>query len=403
MVDHYDDFLNESLKKEFRKLLHNIKSYFKNKDDIERLESDLIRLLTDYKNKIIRGEIKKIDTNFLIGIEKEVDKDVIELLNIDTFFRGINNLKLKGKDKKIEDYFNEYIATIPRRLKTLYNEERDIDLADRDVDTEDIYYDPYLTGKEFDEWRKVVADAPKFRMKRRRFEIEKAGLHIELLKMRDWLANNNKKLLILTDGRDSAGKGSFIRTATENLHPAYFRINTFGVPTEEEKINWFKRYEDVLPTTQQIAFYDRSWYNRAIVEPVMGYCTTEQYEKFMKEVIPFEYNLIDNNFYLIKLWFSITDKTQEIRFKLRKTSPLKYWKFSPNDAKALEKWDSYTAYKEEMFKKTSTEKSRWVVVDSNDKRFAKLNALRYILNQIPYENKKNEILDVYPEIVCPIT
>lgn len=406
MIDNYEDFINEGnkgLKGEFTKLLHNIKSYFGNQDNIEKLEADLIRILTAYKIKILKGEIKKIDRALIQEIESAVDKKVVEELNIDTFFRGINNLMLKGKEKKIEIYFDDYIATIPKRLKTMYNQEQDIDISDpHDVDTEDIYYDPYLSGKEFDEWRKVVAEAPRFRMRRRRFEIEKAQLHIELLKMRDWLDKNGKKLIVVLEGRDAASKGSFIKSSTENLHPAYYRVNTFGIPTDEEKNNWFKRYTDVLPTTQQIAFYDRSWYNRAVVEPVMGYCTTEQYENFMKEVLPFEYNLIDGGYYLIKFWFSITDSTQKIRFKLRQTSPLKYWKFSPNDAKAMEKWDAYTKYKEEMFRMTSTEKSPWVVVDANDKRFAKLNAMRYILNQIPYENKKEEILQVFPEIVCPI-
>lgn len=400
MIENYDEFLNENLKKDFRKLFNNIKSYFKDEDDMERLESKLIDLLTIYKQKILSGEVKKIDNQFINDIQKDMDKNIMEQLNIDTFFRGINNLKLKGKDKKIENYFNDYISSIPKRLKTVYNAEQDIDITD--VDTEDVYYDPYIEDKEFAEWRKVVSTAPRFRVKRRRFELEKAALHIELLKMRDWLASNGKKLVVVLEGRDAASKGSFIRTATENLHPGYFRINTFGIPTEEEKQNWFQRYEKVLPTTQQIAFYDRSWYNRAVVEPVMGYCTTEQYEKFMKEVLPFEYSLIDNDFYLIKFWFSITDKTQELRFKLRQTSPIKYWKFSPNDAKSMEKWDQYTAYKEEMFRKTSTEKSPWVVVDANDKRVAKLNALRYILNQVPYENKKTEILEVYPEVVYPI-
>jgi len=396
----YDNFLNESLRKEFKKLLHNIKSYFNSEDDIEKLEADLIRLLNNYKNKILKGEIK-IDNKFFIDINKEVDSEIVELLNIDTFFRGINNLKLKGKDRKIEKYFNDYLTTIPKRLKTLYNAEQNINMKD-DVDTEDIYYDEYLDDQEFAEWRKVVSTAPRFRIKRRRFEIEKASLQIELLKTRDWLYKNNKKLIIVLEGRDAAGKGSFIRTATENLHPSYFKVNTFGVPTPEEKENWFERYEKVLPTTEQIAFYDRSWYNRAVVEPVMGYCTVDQYNKFMEDVLPFEYDLIDNGYYIIKLWFSITDKTQELRFKLRQASPIKYWKYSPNDAKAIEKWDAYTAYKEEMFRKTSTDKSPWVVVDSNDKRVAKLNALRYIFNQIPYENKKMEILNVYPEVVYPL-
>lgn len=399
-----EDFLMEGIKRNIKDLLKNIKSRFGSESDMEKLETELMNLLNEYKEKILDGQITKIDKNFIDKLKDEFNKETIEYLNLDTFFRGINNLMVKGKQKKIEQYFDDYLSTIPTRLKTLYNAEKNISIKDDplDVDTEDIYYDPYLDDEEFKEWREVISMAPRFRIKRRRFEIEKNLLHIELLKMRDWLEKNNKKLVIVLEGRDAAGKGSFIKTATENLHPGYFKINTFGIPTAHEKEHWFERYEKVLPTTQQIAFYDRSWYNRAVVEPVMGYCTKEQYEKFMKEVLPFEYDLIDNGYYIIKLWFSITDATQTLRFKLRQTSPIKYWKFSPNDAKAIEKWDAFTAYKEEMFRKTSTEKSPWVVVDSNDKRTAKLNAMKYILNIVPYENKNMERLDVYPEVVFPI-
>ena len=391
-----NDFLNE--KNNFKKLFTNVKSYLKN-DDMKKLESKLIDILNLYRKKILSGEIKNIDDNFIKNLYEHIDSNILERLNVDTFFRGINNLK--GKEKKIDKYFNDYINSISKRLKVISNNiEQDIDISD--VDTDDVYYDPYSTDDEFSEWRKVISTAPRFRINRKRFEMEKSLLQIELLKMIDYLKVNNKKLIVLLEGRDAASKGSFIKTATENLHPSYFRINTFGIPTEMEKQNWFDRYENVLPKNGQVAFYDRSWYNRAIVEPVMGYCTTEQYEDFMKNVILFEENLVDNNYYLIKFWFSITNKTQELRFKLRKTSPIKNWKFTANDAKSLEKWNEYTAYKEEMFKKTSTEKLPWVVVDSNDKRIAKLGALRYILNQIPYKNKKNEILEVYPEVVYPL-
>lgn len=401
MINNYPNFLmNESLKKDLKKLLGNIKSYFKDYDDMEILQKKLVNFLSSYKQKILSGEIKKIDDNFIKDISNEIDKETMEALNIDTFFRGINNMLLKRKEKKLEQYFDDYIYSIPKRVETLYNAEQDVDITD--VDTEDIYYDPYLDDNEFAEWRKVVSKAPKFRIRRKRFEIEKVNLQIELLKMRDWLAENNKKLVIICEGRDAASKGSFIRTVTENLHPAYFRINTFGIPTDYEKDHWFERYEKVLPTTEQFAFYDRSWYNRAIVEPVMGYCTQDQYEKFMREVLPFEYELIDNGYYLLKFWFSITKETQNLRFKLRQTSPIKYWKYSSNDAKSVNMWEKFTEFKEEMFQKTSTEKSPWVVVDSNDKRIAKLNALRYILKQFPYDNKKEDILDHYPEVVYPI-
>ena len=395
IVLNHNDFLNEKLKDNFKKLFNDVNSKSVSEKDMKNLELKLIDILNLYKAKIIKGEIKSIDANFITDIQKHIDKDVMEKLNVDTFFRGINNLK--GKEKKIEKYFNDYISSIHKRLNLLFNVDQDIDISD--VDTDDVYYDPYITDDEFSEWRKVISTAPRFRINRKRFEIEKSLLQVELLKMINYLKANDKKLIVVLEGRDAASKGSFIKTAVENLHPSYFKVNTFDIPTEEQKNNWFKRYEKVLPANGQIAFYDRSWYNRAIVEPVMGYCTPEQYEKFMNAVVPFEEQLIKDGDYLIKFWFSITDKTQELRFKLRKTSPIKYWKFSPNDEKSVEKWDEYTAYKEEMFKKTSTEKSPWIIVDSNDKRLAKLNGLRYILSQIPYDNKKTEILEVYPEVV----
>jgi polyphosphate kinase 2 len=393
------DFLIEKLNNNFKNLFNNIKSH-SNDDDMKKLELKLVDILNSYKVKIISGEIKTVDETFIKNIQKNIDNNIIEKLNIDIFFRGIKNLK--GKDKKIEKYFNEYIKTIPKRLKTLFTIDHDVE--DFDLDTDDIYYNPYddSDDDEFSEWRKVASTAPKFRINRKNFEYEKSQLQIELLKMVNYLSENNKKVIVILEGRDAASKGSFIKTITENLKPSSFKINTFGIPTEAEKKNWFKRYEDVLPSEGQIAFYDRSWYNRAVIEPVMGYCTKEQYDNFMKDVVPFEEKLIKEGYYLIKFWFSITNKTQELRFKLRKTSPVKYWKFSPNDEKSREKWDIITTYKEEMFKKTSTEISPWIAIDSNDKRMSKLNGIRYILNQIPYENKKTKLLDVYPEIVFPI-
>lgn len=391
--------MNQKLNKDIRKLLKNV-SHLNSEDEIEHLESNLRYFLNSYKQKFLSGEIKKIDDNFIKSIKKNVDNEIIESFNIDTFFRGIRNILLKKKDKKLEKYFDDYISTIPKRVHQFYNNNEQTDVSD--VDSEDIYFDPFIELQEFEEWRKILSTVPQFRVKRKRFEIEKVSLQMELLKMREWLHENKKKLIIVLEGRDTAGKGSFIRTATENLHPSYFKINTFGIPTNYEKTHWFKRYEKVLPQSQQIAFYDRSWYNRAVVEPVMGYCTQREYEDFMNKVLPFEYKLIDNNYYIIKFWFSITKETQSLRFQLRKSSPVKYWKYTENDSKVIDKWEMFTKFKEEMFNQTSTEKSPWIVVDSNDKRVAKINALKYILNQIPYNNKKKDILNVYPEIVYPI-
>ena len=392
--------MTEKLNKDIKKLLKNFRHHMNSDDGIEYLESNLRYFLNSYKEKFLSGEIKKIDDNFIKSIKKDVDKEIIESFNIDTFFRGIKNILLKKKEKKLEKYFDDYISTIPKRVHQFYNSIEQPDITD--VDSEDIYFDPFIELQEFEEWRKILSTVPQFRVKRKRFEIEKVTLQMELLKMREWLEKNNKKLIIVLEGRDTAGKGSFIRTATENLHPSYFKINTFGIPTNYEKNHWFKRYEKVLPQSEQIAFYDRSWYNRAVVEPVMGYCTQKEYEDFMNKVLPFEYKLIDNNYFIIKFWFSITKETQSLRFKLRKSSPIKYWKYTENDSKVIDKWEMFTKFKEEMFNQTSTEKSPWIVVDSNDKRVAKLNALKYILTQIPYNNKKKEVLSVYPEIVYPI-
>ena len=240
-------------------------------DGIEYLESNLRYFLNSYKEKFLSGEIKKIDDNFIKSIKKDVDKEIIESFNIDTFFRGIKNILLKKKEKKLEKYFDDYISTIPKRVHQFYNSIEQPDITD--VDSEDIYFDPFIELQEFEEWRKILSTVPQFRVKRKRFEIEKVTLQMELLKMREWLEKNNKKLIIVLEGRDTAGKGSFIRTATENLHPSYFKINTFGIPTNYEKNHWFKRYEKVLPQSEQIAFYPTSWCNRAVVETVMGYCT----------------------------------------------------------------------------------------------------------------------------------
>ena len=180
-------------------------------------------------------------------------------------------------------------------------------------------------------------------------------------------------------------------------------METFGIPTDYDKDNWFDRYAKVLPKSGEIVFFDRSYYNRAVVEPAMGYCTKEQYEKFMSEVNKYEEDLINDGVTIFKFWFSITKEKQLQRFDMRKASLIKYWKYSPNDENSLNKWDVLTMFKEKMFEETSTDLSPWIVVDSNDKRSAQLNSIRTVLNKIPYsDNKNKKLLKVYLEVVYEI-
>jgi len=227
-------------------------------------------------------------------------------------------------------------------------------------------------------------------------------LQVELIKLQNWIYENNKRMMIIFEGRDAAGKGGAIKRFTQYLNPRKFRVVALQKPTEVETGQfYFQRYFAHLPNPGEITFFDRSWYNRAIVEPVFKFCTKEQYEKFMREVPEIEHALIDDGIILIKFWFSINKDTQKERFKERLSNPLKHWKLSPVDEKAQELWDEVTQYKEEMFSKTHTGYSPWIIVDSNDKKRARLEAIKYVLAQVNYgENDESNInLRHDPEIV----
>ena len=229
------------------------------------------------------------------------------------------------------------------------------------------------------------------------FKKELFSLQVELLKLQEWLSKTNKTVIVVFEGRDSAGKGSTIKKFTENMNPRFYKIIALGIPTPDERANWWKRYEDQIEKGK-VNLFDRSWYNRGLVEPVMGYGTPEEYEDFMENVQGFEESLVADGDFLFKLWFSIDKETQAQRFEFRQKSPLKYWKYSKNDEKMQEVWDKFTEYKEKLFDKTSTVNHPWVVLDSNDKKISGLNAIRYVLQNIPYENKNSELLDKeYPE------
>ncbi len=216
---------------------------------------------------------------------------------------------------------------------------------------------------------------------------EKRRLQVELLKLQHWVINNDKRVALVFEGRDAAGKGSSIKRFTEYLMPKHFHIVELGIPTRKESKNWFRRYEQHLPKKGEITFFDRSWYNRALIEPTMGYCSKSQYKYFMGKVVDWEEKQIDNGLILIKLYLSISRHTQLFRFKERQIHPLKYWKYSENDKAAREYWDVFTKYKEQMFQRTSSDKSPWIVISSNNKLETRLKSILYVLSQIPYTEK----------------
>ena len=230
------------------------------------------------------------------------------------------------------------------------------------------------------------------------YEEELIKLQIELVKLQNWVYENKKRVLIIFEGRDAAGKGGAIKRFTEHLNPRRYRVVALPKPTEVEMGQfYFQRYIAQLPNPGEIVFFDRSWYNRAIVEPVFKFCTEEQYEKFMQEVPGLEHALIDDGIIVIKFWFSISKKEQQKRFKERKINPLKQWKISPIDMQAQKMWDEITYYKEEMFSRTHTTYSPWIIVKSNDKKSARLESIRYVLSKINYDGKKSAGTTLHPD------
>jgi polyphosphate kinase 2 len=228
----------------------------------------------------------------------------------------------------------------------------------------------------------------KYKMLRKDYEREKFLLQAELLKLQGWVRESGARVIILFEGRDAAGKGGTIKRFMEHLNPRGARVVALDKPSETERGQWyFQRYARHLPTKGEIVLFDRSWYNRAGVEQVMGFCTPQEYEEFLREAPEFERNLVRSGIHLIKFWFSVSRKEQRRRFKERKSHPLKQWKLSPIDMASLDKWDEYTRAKEAMFFETDTAEAPWTVIKSDCKKRARLNAMRYVLNKLPYTPK----------------
>ena len=223
---------------------------------------------------------------------------------------------------------------------------------------------------------------------RKPYEAEKARLQAELLKVQIWAQDTGQKFVVLMEGRDAAGKGGTIKRFMEHLNPRYARVVALTKPSDKERGEWyFQRYIQHLPTAGEIVFFDRSWYNRAGVERVMGFCTPAEYLEFMRQAPELERMLVRSGIRLYKYWFSVTQAEQHARFKARETDPLKRWKLSPIDKASLDKWQDYTEAKEAMFFYTDTADAPWVIVKSNDKKRARLNAMRHFLSTIDYPDK----------------
>ncbi|HAB89256.1 MAG TPA: polyphosphate kinase 2 [Bacteroidetes bacterium] len=231
---------------------------------------------------------------------------------------------------------------------------------------------------------------------------ELKGLQIELLKFQEWVVKNNKRIAILYEGRDAAGKGGAIRRFRMHLNPIHLRVVALNKPTAIEQGQWyFRRYIKELPNAGEIVLFDRSWYNRAVVEPVMGFANDAQYNRFMTQVTEFENMLHEEDTTVIKFWFSISKKEQRERFNDRILNDLKRWKFSPVDRKGQALWDEYTYYKEQMFSRTHTSFCPWVIVRANVKRQARIEAIRYVLSRFEYDGKSEATVStlVNPDIV----
>jgi polyphosphate kinase 2 len=258
-----------------------------------------------------------------------------------------------------------------------------------DHDDDPVLIDPQ--GKAVDTWRENYPYDE--RLTREVYDEEKYLLQVELLKFQNWTAETGGKHVLLFEGRDAAGKGGTIKRFMEHMNPRYARTVALTKPSDREQSQWyFQRYVSHLPTRGEIVLFDRSWYNRAGVERVMGFADDDEYEQFMEQVPLFEQMLVESGITLTKFWFSVTQAEQRTRFIIRQVDPVRRWKLSPIDVKSLDKWDGYTAAKEEMFRRTDRDIAPWTTVKSNDKKRARLNAMRHFLTRFEYPGKERDIV-----------
>jgi polyphosphate kinase 2 len=257
---------------------------------------------------------------------------------------------------------------------------------------------PILT----EELRKIYKDKHPDMLDRRTYYKNLLRLQVELIKLQDWVQATGAKVLILCEGRDSAGKGGVIKRITQRLNPRVARVVALQAPTEREKSQWyFQRYVPHLPSGGEIVLFDRSWYNRAGVERVMGFATPDEVEQFFHDVPEFERMLVRSGIILLKYWFSITDEEQQLRFLMRIHDPMRQWKLSPMDLQSRVRWEQYTKAKEDMFAKTNIPEAPWYIVEGNDKKRERLNCIEHILSKIPYHEIPHDLVELPQRVFNP--
>ena len=347
-------------------------------DKVERIEDEYV---TDAKD-IEHYETEKKQSGYQVKTKTAIDDVILKDLREGNISGISDNLQALIHDASPDDLV---------KLKDLFANHA---LANQ-VKT-GIQKDDELS----DDWREGGYPY-KNRLSRKNYEKQKYHLQVELLKLQSWVRETGQKVVIVFEGRDAAGKGGTIKRFMEHLNPRGAKVVALEKPSEQELGQWyFQRYVQHLPTKGEFVFFDRSWYNRAGVERVMNFCTEEQYQTFMKQVPDFEKNLTDSGIHLIKFWFSVSRDEQRRRFAQREAHPLKQWKLSPIDKASLDKWSEYTLAKETMFYNTDTSESPWIVIKSDCKKRARLNAMRYVLNKLPYDKKdEKQVGPVDPLIV----
>ena len=271
------------------------------------------------------------------------------------------------------------------------------DDSDEDWDDDGELFGP--DGERIETWREGYPYSE--RLPRKEYEREKRRLQIQLLRLQGWVKDTGQQVVVLFEGRDAAGKGGTIKRFTEHLNPRGTKVVALDKPSEREQTQWyFQRYVQHLPAAGEIVLFDRSWYNRAGVERVMGFCTRAEYLEFMRQAPDLERMLVRSGINLVKFWFSVSQGEQRTRFAIRQVDPVRQWKLSPTDLASLDKWDDYTEAKEAMFFYTDTADAPWTVVKSNDKKRARLEAMRHVLSRFPYEGKDEAVVGTAdPKIV----
>lgn len=398
---------------------------------------EIINRLKESLSGIISSE--KIDVgSFIKNFEGEFGKNLVGFINLRALAIKIKNILELGRPnwvKFITKEFSQYISEVEQILGDYLEDEDyfggqnfDIEEGESSLIKSSIYWTEMqklqdeiiklqcwvmggkriLTSQANEEYQRKIANWKSSQINqnpgqgtRERFLREVDHLDkTPIFKFQQVPNAKKKKVVIVFEGRDGAGKGSSIKRFFDfNMNNCMRVVAGLPIPTSEERKNWFARYEKFFPREGEIVMFDRSWYNRAVVEPVNGYCTDQEYMDFMDGVNDWESSMVDRGVTIIKLWFSITQEKQIERFLFRQTSPYKFWKFSPNDAKVVDKYDLITKYKIQMFNTTSTRKCPWVTINSNDKKLARLNAIKYVLSKFNYYDKFEDRLDWRSQIV----